>query len=1557
VKALPPLLALGLFALLATVASPAAVLAQTAPATGCVRRHVPDPSTLQMMTQAYVSSTINTISPADFQSVPAGADIPEMYQHGGGFQMAMWGISAPNAAQCTALGLSQGALIQASGGPDIDILASATPPPPWCVRRHVPDLPTLHAITGTYPQATWGSISATGFSNMSFGEAIPESSQSQYQQAISLIYDQGAVGTTCAQGGLTIGQLITSAPEIDVVAPADWSPGIAYCERQATPPAPPDGGAVLAIPFDPNSGEPNVVVFPLNSYWVLGMCGSVITNHPATIAVAAPQFQSTKNAALYFQDRPHNLTSAWGAVNVAAGSPAPVLYPGRPDFAPFFVRVYAGRDLGDNNSLNEYFRAFASCRSCDLTSYGQQWGQDSNDGVVPSQPEPTEAYAFDLSYAHLNNVELRGQASGEVQPISFANWNLSHATVASASDLGGLIFSGANLSNAVVVDTPLDYANLQGANLSGAILTGSSMTHANLSGANLSGSHPAQVDFTSANLSGANLSGAGFYGTTVTSANLTSADLSGIDFTQFTTGLSSATLTGVNLSSSNLTGWDLSNVDLSGAKFLNATLTNAKLVSANLSGADLSGTDLTLTPLVAANLSGANLSGVNLNLTQLAGADLSGANLSGANLSGTTLTSAKLQALNPTSATPTPLIVDGTQFDKADLRGAQLGGFQFNTPPTFNDITVGVDDSGACTAFQNVDLRASNLTLEPVLPGCETSPLLPGSTVPLDLASGWIQQEVDVNLTSARFAVDAANRSSLSKQNMQGINLSGVAFVGWPVDLTGANLSSANLANARLPGAVLTGALLQNVKASGASFRGATLAGTAAAQCQSTSTDQGACFSGSNTDLTNADFAGADMSFASFSSANLGGASFEGALADSPDFNGVRAVNARFTGAHIQDDSSKAFDNANDLSGTDFTGAVLVGDRSVGGGFNLTKTNLQGAHFEYVQCIGCNFASSDLDDVTFSYAYLMGAVFSNATMQGADMTNTWLHCADSGNSQCQKSQDSPPMWSWPLVLGQNDLSGDISFTTTDFTGVSGQLPRYCPDGTSDWTPDADQINNTTTPPTVSGVCTGHLQPNAAWSFPVCSAAGSDPCPTATAQLFDTSVLPGKLLSLAPLAPPVWSTTLPDSSGYAIGMDDHTVRVVGGSDPHILAGSSRRACAEATQACGDGGSASQALLGNPAGLAVGLDGSVYIADSAMHRVRRIDPSGFITTIAGSGQACATARPGASDCGNGGAATVAQLLGPYGVYVDPMANLVIADGAAGLRQVGSDGTLSLVAGTNAYNLQSVVGDAAGYLFAAAHNPDYLIQVNSSGTVSIAVGTGTSGYNGNTDSSGYILLDGNQVQISDPDGLSVDGNGNILFADTGNNMVRGYVPQSQHLMDPLGGCVTYANANDQIGEPQGGNNGVGQWSDQIELSGPVGLTTASGALLVVADAGNQQLVLLGPSPDPTAPPACTSSASAASLDEESVSLASVQLSPTPTASAKLTPSATPTAVATHTPAATQTPATTQTPVATKTPLATRTPVATHTPVATQSPVATQTPTPAAVRTAPTATPAAKH
>jgi RHS repeat-associated protein len=106
--------------------------------------------------------------------------------------------------------------------------------------------------------------------------------------------------------------------------------------------------------------------------------------------------------------------------------------------------------------------------------------------------------------------------------------------------------------------------------------------------------------------------------------------------------------------------------------------------------------------------------------------------------------------------------------------------------------------------------------------------------------------------------------------------------------------------------------------------------------------------------------------------------------------------------------------------------------------------------------------------------------------------------------------------------------------------------------------------------------------------------------------------------------------------------------------------------------GDGGLATNATLKTPMDVAVGRDGSLYIADQNDHRVRRVGPDGIITTVAGTG------RRGFS--GDGGLGHLAQINSPRSVAIDDQGGILIMDGSNGrIRRVGTDGTITTVAGT--------------------------------------------------------------------------------------------------------------------------------------------------------------------------------------------------------------------------------------------------------------------------------------
>src|SRR3990172_9212673 len=105
--------------------------------------------------------------------------------------------------------------------------------------------------------------------------------------------------------------------------------------------------------------------------------------------------------------------------------------------------------------------------------------------------------------------------------------------------------------------------------------------------------------------------------------------------------------------------------------------------------------------------------------------------------------------------------------------------------------------------------------------------------------------------------------------------------------------------------------------------------------------------------------------------------------------------------------------------------------------------------------------------------------------------------------------------------------------------------------------------------------------------------------------------------------------------------------------------------------GDGGPALWADLDDPYGVAVDPSGNIYIADMYNNRIRKVDTSGVITTVAGNG------IMGYS--GDGGPAVSASLYGPSGVAVDSSGNIYIADSwNYRIRKVDTSGVITTVAG---------------------------------------------------------------------------------------------------------------------------------------------------------------------------------------------------------------------------------------------------------------------------------------
>jgi uncharacterized protein (TIGR03437 family) len=225
-----------------------------------------------------------------------------------------------------------------------------------------------------------------------------------------------------------------------------------------------------------------------------------------------------------------------------------------------------------------------------------------------------------------------------------------------------------------------------------------------------------------------------------------------------------------------------------------------------------------------------------------------------------------------------------------------------------------------------------------------------------------------------------------------------------------------------------------------------------------------------------------------------------------------------------------------------------------------------------------------------------------------------------------------------------------------------------------------------------------------------------------------------------------------------------------------------------------GSSISTLVGNgsfytPVGGAVDAAGNVYVADLNSNVVRKVSPSGDVSTAAGTGSA--------GFSGDGNAAASAQLNAPQAVAVDAAGNLYIADtGNRRIRKVTTDGRISTIAGNGLPGFSgdggpatlAQIGAAAGVAVDTAGNvyvsdgTSRVRKVNAVGFIFTIAGNGTQGYSGDGGSATVAQLNG-------PTALAVDAAGNVYVADTQNNAVRVLAAQASTISI---GAVTNAASN---------------------------------------------------------------------------------------------------------------------------------------------------------------------
>jgi hypothetical protein len=315
-------------------------------------------------------------------------------------------------------------------------------------------------------------------------------------------------------------------------------------------------------------------------------------------------------------------------------------------------------------------------------------------------------------------------------------------------------------------------------------------------------------------------------------------------------------------------------------------------------------------------------------------------------------------------------------------------------------------------------------------------------------------------------------------------------------------------------------------------------------------------------------------------------------------------------------------------------------------------------------------------------------------------------------------------------------------------------------------------------------------------------AGSATAPTAPAVstvIGGTGAGPGTAIAQDPVA-------LATTASGAVDIGDGTLMVVRSLAPSGT---------ETTIACagniatlgygGDGGPATDASCNTPDGLVTDAAGDTYLADDQNNRVRLVAATsgtyfgqpvtaGSIITVAGDGTW--------GDSGDGGPAADAELAYPAGIALDASGNVVFCDsGNAAVRVVAAtDGTF--------YGVPMTAGD-----------------------IYTVAGTGTSGFSG----------DGGRAtaaQLDQPDGLAIDGHGNLVVADLANNQIRVVAATDGTF---YGVPMTAGDIYGVAGTGHAGYAGDGGPANGAELNRPAGVAVDGRGDLVVADTGNNRVRLV--------------------------------------------------------------------------------------------------------------------
>jgi sugar lactone lactonase YvrE len=245
--------------------------------------------------------------------------------------------------------------------------------------------------------------------------------------------------------------------------------------------------------------------------------------------------------------------------------------------------------------------------------------------------------------------------------------------------------------------------------------------------------------------------------------------------------------------------------------------------------------------------------------------------------------------------------------------------------------------------------------------------------------------------------------------------------------------------------------------------------------------------------------------------------------------------------------------------------------------------------------------------------------------------------------------------------------------------------------------------------------------------------------------------------------------------------------------------------------GDGGSALLARFRDTQGIAVDPSGNIFIADSSNNRVRWIDATtGKIDTYAGGGNP-------ASGNGDGGPATQAKLDYPTAFAFDATGSLVVTTADSARRIDKTTRQISTVA-PNTYLCYGIVIDAAGNIYVSSDGLAHVLRYSPGSSEPVFFAGG-----------GLYVGDGlvaTAAILSGPQGVAIDGAGNVFIADAGHLLVR-RVDAKSGLISTYAGDGSYYDNEDPNGKP----------ATSVSMA-PFDLAFAPDGSLFIADAGNNKI-----------------------------------------------------------------------------------------------------------------------